>query len=93
MSDVQHLIDCLRGNFNLRSASKIVSKTMVIRVTRRLKPHKKNSRDEFAVTIGSPNYKALKFIKLCVRAKEPFPVIKIQFEFYPKKKRIKYKEV
>jgi hypothetical protein len=84
---IETLIDSLMADPKLRTATKILSPKSVIRVSRRLKPSKRNTRNEFVVTIGVPNYTTLKFIRLCTKVKEPFPILKIQFENYPKKKK------
>jgi hypothetical protein len=41
----------------------------------------------FVVTIGRPNYAERAFIKIAKKAKEPFPIKKIQVQFIPKKKK------
>lgn len=39
------------------------------------------------VTIGRPNYLEQRFIKLCKRAGEPFPVRRIHLKPFPKRRR------
>jgi len=85
-SVIETIISALENDFKLKSGTKFISPLLTIKVTRRLKPYKRNLRNEFVVTIGKPNYSALAFIKDCKKAKEPFPVQKIQFTPYPKKK-------
>lgn len=70
----------------VRSVVKYVDPKTVVRATRRHKPDRRNSRTEFVLTIGAPNYLERKFVKLCVKAGEPFPVKKVQYKFYPAKK-------
>lgn len=43
-------------------------------------------RAEVLVTIGKPNFAERRFIKLCEKAGEPFPVKKIQLRFPAKPK-------
>jgi len=78
----------LTGNF--RQAVKYVSPTLTVKVTRRVfkycgrKPDKRDSRADFVVTIGSPGYLERKFIKLALKAGEPFPIKKVQVKPYIK---------
>lgn len=57
-----------------------------VKVTRQFKPNKRNTRESFVLTIGRPNAAGEKFVKLCQKAGEPFPIRKVQLKFYPKKK-------
>ncbi len=78
---IQLLLDCPE----LKTVTQYLSKTSVVRVTRQHKHSKRSPSKSYVVSIGKPNYEARQFIKLCVKAKEPFPVLKPQFKFYPKK--------
>lgn len=44
---------------------------------------------EIHLTIGRPNYAERKFIKLCQKAGEKFPIKKIQLKFLKSHKKIK----
>lgn len=70
-------------------AVKIVSPSFVVRATRKLVQGKVPRRGniEAVLTIGRPNYRERKFIKLCQKAGEPFPVRKVQVKHPPKPKR------
>ena len=72
-----------------RTATKFVSDKLVIRASMKLAGKKlpaANTRSfEIVLTIGAPNYDAREFIKVCKKAKEPFPIKKIQLQFPPKK--------
>ena len=78
-----------------RTATKYISEKLVIRASLKMAGKKlpaKNARTiEIILTIGAPNYEAREFIKKCKKAKEPFPVKKIQLQFppQPKKKVVK----
>lgn len=74
---------CVTG---ARSAVKYISEKEVVRATRRLKPDKRNTREEVVLTIGKPNYAERAFVKLCKKAGEPFPVKKVQLKFYANRK-------
>lgn len=60
---------------------------LCVKVTRRFKPDRRNTRTDIALTIGAPNYAGRQFIKACLKAGEPFPIRKTQLKFYPKKAR------
>ena len=78
-----------------KTATKYISEKLVIRASLKMAGKKlpaKNARTiEIILTIGAPNYEAREFIKKCKKAKEPFPVKKIQLQFppQPKKKVVK----
>ena len=59
---------------------------MIIRGTR-TKIFRSTDNIEIILTIGKPNYLEREFIKKCVKAKEPFPVKKIQFQNWPKTRK------
>ena len=71
-----------------KTATKFIDEKTVVRATWRNKTfrNKNVTRKEMVVTFGAPNYIERNFIKACKKAGEPFPVKKIQFRFYPKKK-------
>lgn len=79
--------DCAKLVVDARAyrATKYISDQMVVKVTRRHKIDRRNSRDEFVVTYGKPNYEETHFIKKCKRAGEPLPVRKILLKYPPKK--------
>lgn len=71
-----------------KSAIRYLSPKLVVKATHKNRPAiRRDERNhiEFIVTIGKPNYAERKFIKLCQKAGEPFPVAKTQLKFYPKK--------
>lgn len=73
-------------------AVKYVTPKLVVRATRKLygKRINKSHNIEITLTIGRPNYIEREFIKLCQKAKEPFPVKNIQFKLYkPLAKKLK----
>jgi hypothetical protein len=80
------LIDALIKT-GARKATRYVSPRLVVKACRRHKPDRRNLRVEFVVTLGAPNYAEREFIKRCKKAGEPFPVRKIQLQFYPLKKK------
>lgn len=67
-----------------RKATYYVSPKYVVSAALRGKPNKRARSTEIVVKIGKPNYAERKFIKLCLKAGEPFPMKKIQLKFYPR---------
>ena len=72
---------------NAKSAIKYIDEKTIVRATWRHKPNNKHTREEMVVTFGRPNYLERKFVKLCKRAKEPFPVLKVQLKPWPIKRK------
>lgn len=70
---------------NARKATKFVSDRMVVRAARRVYRGRKFDRRniEVVLTVGRPNYAERKFIKVCKRAGERFPVRKVQLKHLP----------
>jgi len=69
-----------------RSAVKYLSEKRIVKATRRFKPSKRNLSEEILLTIGRPNYAERKFVKLCQKAGQPFPIKNVQKKLYPAKK-------
>lgn len=72
-----------------RKATKFISKTETIKATHHGRPRRRDRRQEIVFTFGAPNYRERNFIKTAVKAGEPFPIKKVQLQFYPKKKPCK----
>lgn len=75
---------------NSWKATKYISPKEVLRVTRRryLRSSKSFGRHvELVINVGRPNYAEKEFIKKLMKAKEPFPVKKIQLKSLPKRKK------
>ena len=74
----------------MHTATKYIEPKHVIRATRKVfdgKISRRDNRIEIMFTEGVPNYHARKFIKLCQKAGEPFPVKKIQLTPFPRRRR------
>lgn len=70
-------------------ATKYISRTTVVRATRRVYNRKIDGRDNqisVVLTLGRPNYQEAEFIKAALRADEPFPVRKVQLRPLPKRR-------
>lgn len=72
-------------------ATKYLGPTEVVRATRILQRGKngkkipKRGNIDIRVTIGKPNYAERRFIAICKKAGESFPVKNIQLKFPPKR--------
>ncbi len=69
-------------NHKARQAIKFLAPQFIVKATRRFKPDKRSYHEEIIITIGKPNYRERKFIRQCLRAKEPFPIKKIKLKWY-----------
>jgi len=65
-----------------RKATKYINDKDVVTATRRFKPRKGESIVDLVVKIGKANFMERKFIKLCQRAGETFPLKKVQVRWY-----------
>lgn len=88
---VQVVNDVIR--FDALKAVKFIEPNFIVRATRRTfggkVRNKRGENIEINLTIGKPNYLEREFVKLARKAKEPFPVKKVQLKLYsPKKKKI-----
>lgn len=71
-------------------ATAYLSEKFIVNMTLKLtdgKLPRSNQNIEVVLVVGRPNYEQRKFIKLCKKAGEPFPVKKIQLKFPPKKRK------
>ena len=70
-----------------KKATVYVGPKLVVSICRRFKPKSRDSRQDYVVKIGRPNYRETPFIAACVAAGEPFPVKKVQLRPWPKKRK------
>lgn len=79
------LIDTVQRS-GAHSGVKYIGPKVVLKATQR--KYKRGGyqrhRAEILVTFGPPNHRERAFIKACLKAKEPFPVKKIQLSGLPK---------
>ena len=69
-----------------KTAIKIIDEKTIVKAIYRFKPKARSRQEEMVVTFGAPDYRTARLIKSFKKAGEPFPVKKVQFRFYPKKK-------
>ena len=70
----------------LRRVTKFVPPACTVKITRQRKLDRRDRYSTYILTVGAPNYEERTFIARCRKAKEPFPIKKVQLRFYPKKK-------
>ena len=80
------LVATLLDNPQYRRATYYAAVDTVVRLTCRHRFTKRARRHEFVLTVGEPNYTERKFITACKKAKEPFPVKKVQCQLWPVKR-------
>lgn len=61
-----------------KRVTKYLSPSATAKVTYQGRQDRRNRRHTVLVTLGTPNFAERKFIKLCQKAGEPFPVRKLQ---------------
>lgn len=69
----------------IKQAVVYLSPVSIVKATGRHKKTKNENHVEILLSIGRPNFDERKFIKDCIKAKEPFPVKKMQLKYWPKK--------
>lgn len=87
MSPVSAVVDCLNSDPDLRSVTKIVSPTHIVRATRRFYRKSGKSSQTFVLTIGRPNTREREIIREYRKAMEPFPVKKMVLRYKANRKR------
>ena len=70
----------------IRRATVYLSPTCTVKVSNVRKVGKRDQYVTLAVTYGKPNYEERLFIKACKKAGEQFPVKKVQFKNWPKRR-------
>lgn len=70
-----------------KTAIKYLSPKLVVKATWHNKPSGKNRTEHAVVTFGVPGYKQQRFIDVCLKAGEPFPVKKVQLTAWPIKRK------
>lgn len=73
------VVYCING---WRKVTLYLSPTFIIKSSRMHKKDRRMKIENFVLTVGKPNYQEKKFIKLCKKAGEPFPIKKLQLKEY-----------
>ena len=81
-SSVTRAVTCLLECVSLRQAVVYLAPDLTVKATRQRKPDRRTRSETVLLTIGRPAYLERRFIKACLKAGEPFPVKKVQLEFY-----------
>lgn len=83
---VDNLFKALEDS-SVRKATIYLNPKLTAKATRQRPWDRWAKAETFLVTVGVPNYSERAFIKLCKKAKESFPVKKVQLKFWPKGKK------
>lgn len=92
------VVEYLINDPTILRATKYMSPNLVVRAVRRSwrafgRKTRVVENIQVALTIGRPNYLEREFIELCKKAREPFPIKKVQLKFYkPQKGKLKSKK-
>lgn len=79
--------DCVLSGDGVYKATKYISDSLTLKATRKRYKGKcfNNKVIDLVFTLGKPNYEERKFIKLLLKAGDPFPVKKVQLKFIKSK--------
>ena len=88
MAKDTHIVTVLLENAAY-SATRYLAPNLVVRAVRIGGKHKIPRRIYISVKIDRPNYLERRFIKACLKAKEPFPIKKDQLRFPKPAKKAK----
>jgi len=78
---IQRVANCCLWD-DVSRATIYLTPRLTVKATRRCVG---KNRIELLMTIGIPNYTEREFVKLCLKAREPFPIKKIQLWWKKKK--------
>lgn len=81
-SAVRQVVESMLECTGIRKATKYLDANTTVKCTRQRPYDSRDRQETLLLTIGKPNYAERKFIKLCQKAGDPFPVRKVQFQFY-----------
>ncbi len=76
----------LFNDLTLRRVTHYLEPRKTLKITRQRRGTKRDRSATFLVTVGRPNWRETKFIKLCKKAGERFPLRKPQLTFWPRKR-------
>lgn len=83
---INKLLAALRNDTTLKSIVCVTGPKSSLKVTRRFKHRARDTRSEYAVTEGYPDYKIMQFVKRCNK-KGVSAIGVIRETHYPKKKK------
>lgn len=87
MSDpAARVLDALCCDHHLRRATIYVAPDLTVKASRQRRHDGRDRAATYLVTIGKPNFAERRFIKKALQAHEPFPIKKVQLQYWPTKK-------
>lgn len=84
---IDKVYDTFTKDSKIRTATYYIAPDLTVKITRSHVPDKRSRGETFHLTVGKPNFAERKFIKLCYKAGQSFPVRKVQLKFWPKPKK------
>lgn len=85
-TEINALCNAMEFDDALRRATIYRSPTFTLKLSRQRRHDGRDKATTWLLTCGKPNFAERRFIKKCQQAKEPFPVKKVQLQYWPTKK-------
>ena len=76
-------LDALEWNTDTKKATVYMEPKLVVKATRKHKYDGRDKSETFVVTVGRPNFLEKRFVKAALKAKETFPVKRVQLKAWP----------
>jgi hypothetical protein len=85
-TEVGRLVEVMIEDVALRRATYYRAPNFTLKMSRQRRNLKGDRQETFLFTYGRPNYREVRFIKKAQTAGEPFPVKKVQLQYWPTKR-------
>ncbi len=92
MKPLEKIVGEMLINTRVKKATAFLSPILTLVVARQFKMDSRSKQQTFIVTIGRPNFENRKKLKDLIAAREPFPVKKLAYKYYPEKRQKKAKK-
>ena len=84
--EIEKLATIMTADIALRRATAYRSPKFTIKLSRQRRNDRRDKAETMLLTYGVPNFVERRFIKKCLAAGEPFPVKKVQLQYWPMKR-------
>lgn len=84
---VVRMLNHMHIDRNVRKVTAFNDPKRTLVLTRRNRPARRSTRTDYNLTIGVPNFDNRARIKVLQRAGEPFPVVRLRLDYFPKRCR------
>jgi len=85
-TEIGRLVETMIEDVALRRATIYRSAKFTLKLSRQRRNDRRDRSETMLFTYGNPNYRERRFIKKCLAAGEPFPVKKVQLQYWPTKR-------